>query len=1227
MLSGSAPEIIYGGKAYGGDGNDTLIGGVGDNFGTYRLYGEAGEDLLVGGTGDGHLYGGDGVDTVQGGIGNEFIWGGNDDDIIDGGEGSDWIVGGAGNDIIRGGLDDEYDRLRGGDGDDHIYAETGDAYVQGGDGDDYFYLGAGETVMNYHGGAGVDTVFEHPGTTKVTLQNSNPRNVSFAVDGQDLILIIDDYSDGYSQGKIIFKDVDFSNFLTATPLESITFTEFNPEVIDEVIDLADIIYHINVLSPGLIAPSYEASTLGENIDGTSGNDYIIGSGGEDVINGFDGSDLLIGGAGDDLLHGGEGGDTLIGGLGNDTLYAEGGNDRYSFSRGFGNDRIDTSGRTDADMLTIVFTGDIFESDVSGFRDQDDLLLNVGDDSIRILGFFINSQSIDRVAFENDQGTVWDRSTLLAFDSDPDDTWITNEDQAKVFSLGHLVPKDSGPVFITGVSSAANGSVSFDSTAGTITFTPDADYHGPASFDYSLSDGTTTDTGTVNLTVAPINDAPVANDDSANGTEDTAVVLTFADLLANDSDVDGDALTISGVSNATNGSISIDTTAETITFTPTAGYNGAASFDYDLSDGTTTRTASVNLSIGAENDMLIYGTSASETITGTDGNDVIDGLGGNDTLNGGLGDDTLIGGTGADTYNGDAGDDTFVVEGSGQGWDTFHGGDGYDRLLGGDGDDDFVISRSLKLSDSVEQVDGGLGVNRIQGSYVDNYLDLSATELLNISIIDGGAGWDTITGSSGDDTISGGSGLDILNGGAGDDTFVVYAADDFADYITGGEGFDRILAGDGDDTIRIRYLTESYSIEQIDGGLGTNTIVGTTMRDVWDFSTVELINIEHTFDSGDGWDTIIGTSSADTIIGGTGFDDLYGGAGDDTFIVDAADTYADRTYGDDGFDRILAGDGDDTIRIRYLTESYSIEQIDGGLGTNTIVGTTMRDVWDFSTVELINIEHTFDSGDGWDTIIGTSSADTIIGGTGFDDLYGGAGDDTFIVDAADTYADRTYGDDGFDRILAGDGDDTIRIRYLTESYSIEQIDGGLGTNTIVGTTMRDVWDFSTVELINIEHTFDSGDGWDTITGTSGDDIIIGGAGNDTLNGGAGSDIYQFSSGDGHDTINNIGTAPTEIDSLVFDNVANDDLWLSRSGDNLIVDVVGTDDWVKVSNWYTDDSNQLDTIEAGNLQLHRDQVDQLVNAMATFDVPDGVGAVVPDDVRQQLEPTLASVWQVS
>ena len=183
-----------------------------------------------------------------------------------------------------------------------------------------------------------------------------------------------------------------------------------------------------------------------------------------------------------------------------------------------------------------------------------------------------------------------------------------------------------------------------------------------------------------------------------------------------------------------------------------------------------------------------------------------------------------------------------------------------------------------------------------------------------------------------------------------------------------------------------------------------------------------------------------------------------------------------------------------------------------------------------------------------------------------------------------------------------------------------------TNEIVGTTAIDVLNFSSTELLSIA-SIEGAAGNDSITGSSTDDLIIGGTGNDTLSGGLGSDTYQFSSGDGHDTINNIGTDITEVDTLLFGDVASDDLWLSRSGDNLIVDVVGTDDWVKINDWYADDSNQLDTIEASNLLLHRDQVDQLVNAMAAFDVPDGVGAVVPDDVRQQLEPTLTSVWQVS
>ncbi len=153
------------------------------------------------------------------------------------------------------------------------------------------------------------------------------------------------------------------------------------------------------------------------------------------------------------------------------------------------------------------------------------------------------------------------------------------------------------------------------------------------------------------------------------------------------------------------------------------------------------------------------------------------------------------------------------------------------------------------------------------------------------------------------------------------------------------------------------------------------------------------------------------------------------------------------------------------------------------------------------------------------------------------------------------------------------------------------------------------------------------GRDTIIGSQGDDVLSGGLGNDVLSGVGGDDRYLFGLGDGRDTIKNRDTASNSTDRLDVMDINYDDLWLSRSGNNLLVDVVGSDDQVKVKGWFANDRQQLDAIYAGDRVLLRNQVGLLVNAMASFDVPTGVGVIIPPDTRLALEPVLASVWEAA
>ncbi len=153
---------------------------------------------------------------------------------------------------------------------------------------------------------------------------------------------------------------------------------------------------------------------------------------------------------------------------------------------------------------------------------------------------------------------------------------------------------------TGVSLASNGIVSY---------TPAANFHGQVTFSYKANDGSAdSNQATVTLTVTAVNDSPVAVDDSAQVERDSFVVVN---VLGNDTDVDGDVLTVAGTTPGTNGTTSVNLDG-TVRYTPNAGFVGLDSFDYTVSDG------NGGTDVGTVSVTVIQVICANETVTDQDG---------------------------------------------------------------------------------------------------------------------------------------------------------------------------------------------------------------------------------------------------------------------------------------------------------------------------------------------------------------------------------------------------------------------------------------------------------------------------------------------------------------------------------------------------------------------------------------------------------------------------------
>ncbi|MGL1563810.1 tandem-95 repeat protein [Vibrio parahaemolyticus] len=156
---------------------------------------------------------------------------------------------------------------------------------------------------------------------------------------------------------------------------------------------------------------------------------------------------------------------------------------------------------------------------------------------------------------------------------------------------------------------ANGTVSVNPD-GSVTYTPNDNYHGTDSFTYIVTSGGVSESTTVNVDVTPVNDAPVAKDDIATTQEDTAVTI---DALPNDTDVDGDKLSIESASVPKEQG-TVEVVDGKLVFTPAENFNGDAEITYTVTDGELTDEAKVTVTVNPVNDMPTIKVDAVESIT-------------------------------------------------------------------------------------------------------------------------------------------------------------------------------------------------------------------------------------------------------------------------------------------------------------------------------------------------------------------------------------------------------------------------------------------------------------------------------------------------------------------------------------------------------------------------------------------------------------------------------------
>ena len=1120
------------------------------------INGTSGNDTLNGTPFDDQINGLGGDDTINGGDGVDEIDGGDGNDTINGGDGTDFITGGSGDDIIHAGAGYDFpEMIWDGAGNDAVYGEGDQDIIFGSAGNDYYDGGTGGSLQPFE----FDVVTYEDASAGIVIDMG-------LSSGQA-------HSSGVGDPAGIGID-------TLVNIEAVTGTDF-----DDVMTAGD---------------------AGMTFAGGGGNDTLTGGSGDDLLNGGSGDDVLDGGAGNDTAdYGGSAGgvtvslavtgpqdtvgagtDTLIGIenlIGTDQADVLTGNDADNNINGFAGDDI-LSGGGGNDTLSSIsgnaqFDGgdgnDTIQS-VFGFRNVIDF--HAGDDQDQVY----NIESFDEVrlfGYASAQSIVQDGDDVIVTLSETDSITFHFSDVFAVQSALHFMG--------TAVDDVMTGTPGNDMLSGgdgndTISGDDGNDLlSGDAGAD--MIDGGAGDDTIYSGDISPPFERPFFgnNPDFVQPVLDTG---TEVDTLSGG---DGDDHLFAGYGDSVDGGTQ-NFWGDTL-FISLMGATSGVTVDFrELDNGGSISLGSGTIQ-GIETVGWVEGSNFDDVIHGGDiASDPFNqfapifGRGGDDHLIAGQATGNIYGGDGNDTiesdftngiYYGEAGDDTITVT-------SFFGFAGAD---GGAGNDTIMLAGFAS---------GGAGNDVITAALNGNF-GLSA---------EGGDGDDTLTGGDHGDTLTGGSGADLLDGNAAND--VLYSAGDGGftwdgrlieqdmgtehDVLTGGDGDDRLSIGYGDDadggagdnSLALSLIGAgsgvTLNVADIEAG-GAYALGGGTIQNVqhvialWGSNfndTLTLSNPIAVYGMG-GDDTINGTAQADEIHGGTGADIINAGDGDDQIYIDGADEIAagEQIDGGDGTDTlvgtIVPGTPDDQQRISlagltltgvetlktmfgaqfgvtvaqiaavntlagdfYFEEAGAISlagkngenagftlndagnQLDltdfnsngfvfvnGGDGNDTVIGT---DFFDF--IGGHGGDDQLHGGGGGDSLEGGDGNDLLDGGLGGDNMEGGAGDDTYIVDST------------FDSVFenAGEGIDTVQSSV---TYSLATNPGRINVENLVltgGAAINGTGNGldNAITGNSAANVLSGGAGNDTLSGNDGNDTLIGGSGNDSLNGGAGVDTASY-----------------------------------------------------------------------------------------------------------------------